>query len=60
MEREAVTFISPFDKPFSFGHLCVMDLDDQRFLEAAEGWLMLGNWIEANEELDRLPPERRA
>ena len=32
--------------------------NDQRQLEAAEGWLELGNWSEANEELERITPER--
>src|SRR5207302_2720054 len=29
---------------------------DQRHLEAARGWLMLGNFIEANVELDKITP----
>lgn len=29
-------------------------------LQAAEGWLELGNWSEANEELDRILPSLRA
>jgi tetratricopeptide (TPR) repeat protein len=33
---------------------------DQRFLDAAEGWLGLGNPIEANEEIERITPEMRA
>jgi hypothetical protein len=32
----------------------------QTHLDAATGWLELGNWHEANEELERLPPELRA
>ena len=32
---------------------------DQRYLEAARGWLMLGNWLEANEELERITPQMR-
>ena len=32
----------------------------QSHLDAATGWLELGNWTEANEELERLPPERRS
>jgi len=35
-------------------------LPDLRFLEAAEGWLELGNWQEANEELENIQPELRA
>ena len=31
-----------------------LDAADQRFLDAAEGWLGLGNWSEANEELERI------
>ena len=34
--------------------------NDQRQLAAAEGWLELGNWAEANEELERITPEMRA
>jgi predicted Zn-dependent protease len=33
--------------------------NDQRQLAAAEGWLELGNWQEANEELERITPEMR-
>jgi len=33
-----------------------MELTDQRFLEAAQGWLGLGNHIEANQELDQITP----
>jgi tetratricopeptide (TPR) repeat protein len=33
---------------------------NQRFLDAAEGWLGLGNPIEANEELERITPQMRA
>ena len=34
--------------------------NDQRQLAAAEGWLELGNWLEANEELELITPEMRA
>jgi predicted Zn-dependent protease len=34
--------------------------NDQRQLAAAEGWLELGNWQEANEELEQITPEMRA
>jgi hypothetical protein len=37
-----------------------LELDDQRQLEAAEGWLELGDWLEANEELERITPQMRA
>jgi predicted Zn-dependent protease len=37
-----------------------LGLKDQRQLEAAEGWLELGNWQESNEELERVTPEMRA
>ena len=37
-----------------------LPLPDSRHLEAAEGWLELGNWLEANEELERLSPQLRA
>ncbi len=37
-----------------------MDLDDRRHLEAAKGWIGLGNWSEANDELDRISPASRA
>ncbi len=33
---------------------------DRTQLDAAQGWLGLGNWREANEELDRIPPRLRA
>ena len=33
---------------------------DDFFLRSAEGWLELGNWLEANEELERITPEMRA
>jgi hypothetical protein len=33
---------------------------DKRHLDAAQGWLGLGNWREANEELEQITPERRA
>jgi hypothetical protein len=33
---------------------------DQRHLEAAEGWIELGNHLEANEELENITPEHRA
>jgi predicted Zn-dependent protease len=29
---------------------------DSAHLEAAQGWLELGNWLEANEELERIAP----
>jgi predicted Zn-dependent protease len=37
-----------------------LGLNDQRHLDAAEGWLELGNWLEANEELEHITPELRA
>lgn len=33
---------------------------DRRYFEAAQGWLELGNWIEADEELERITPHMRA
>ena len=36
------------------------DLKDQRHLQAAEGWLGLGDHLEANEELENISPEMRA
>src|SRR6266478_4626669 len=33
---------------------------DNLHLQAAEGWLELGNHIEAHEELDQITPQRRA
>lgn len=33
---------------------------EQIHLDAAQGWLGLSNWREANEELDRIPPRLRA
>ena len=37
-----------------------LDSSDQRHLDAAEGWLGLGDWHEANEELERIDPTMRA
>jgi predicted Zn-dependent protease len=37
-----------------------LELSDQRHLEAADGWLGLGNWREANEELERITPQMQA
>ena len=34
-------------------------LQDQRHLEAAQGWFELGNCIEATEELEQITPEMR-
>ena len=33
---------------------------NNKFLEAAEGWLGLGNYLEANEELEKIEPKLRA
>jgi tetratricopeptide (TPR) repeat protein len=33
---------------------------DSAHLEAAQGWLELGNWLESNEELERITPQLRA
>jgi tetratricopeptide (TPR) repeat protein len=33
---------------------------DRMYLEAAQGWLELGNYAEANEELERIAPPLRA
>ena len=33
---------------------------DKHHLRAAQGWLELGNALEANEELERIAPELRA
>ena len=35
-------------------------IQDQRYFDAAEGWLALGNCHEANEELEQLTPEFRS
>src|SRR5581483_10790195 len=37
-----------------------LDLSDQRQLDAAEGWLGLGDWKQANEELEQITPRMRA
>jgi predicted Zn-dependent protease len=37
-----------------------LGFSDQRQLDAAEGWLELGNWLEANEELEGISPKMRA
>ena len=36
-----------------------LELPDRQHLDAAQGWLELGNHIEADAELDRIHPERR-
>ena len=33
---------------------------EQRCVDAAEGWLGLGNWREANEEIENITPQFRA
>jgi tetratricopeptide (TPR) repeat protein len=35
-------------------------LQDQRFLDAAEGWLGLGDHLAANEEIEQIAPESKA
>jgi tetratricopeptide (TPR) repeat protein len=37
-----------------------LELQDRRYLEAAEGWLGLGDFREANEELECITPQMRA
>src|ERR1035441_11061527 len=37
-----------------------LELYDLRHLEAADGWLGLGNHVEADEELEQITPENRA
>jgi hypothetical protein len=37
-----------------------LEFQDQRQLEAAQGWFELGNCIEATEELEQITPEVRA
>lgn len=37
-----------------------LSLQDQRFLDAAEGWLGLNNYLEAHEELEQIMPVYRA
>ena len=37
-----------------------LELTDQRHLEAAQGWLELGNHLEANEELEQINAQYRA
>jgi hypothetical protein len=37
-----------------------LSAEDQRHLTAAEGWLELGDAVEANEKLERIAPEMRA
>jgi len=37
-----------------------LELCDRRHLEAAQGWLGLGNWLEANNELEEITPQYRA
>jgi len=33
---------------------------DELHFQSAVGWLELGNWLEANEELENITPEMRA
>jgi tetratricopeptide (TPR) repeat protein len=40
--------------------LKLLDIDDARHLNAAVGWLGLGDLVSANEELDEITPEARA
>ena len=37
-----------------------LPFEDQRCLEAAQGWFELGNHLEANEELENITAENRA
>lgn len=37
-----------------------ISLQDQRHFDAALGWLGLGNWEEANEELEKIAPQFKA
>lgn len=37
-----------------------LNLYDRRQLEAAEGWLGLGNWLEAGKELEQMSPAMQA
>lgn len=37
-----------------------LELCDQRHLDAAQGWLELGNSVEAFEELENITPQLRA
>ena len=36
-----------------------LPFEDQRYLEAAQGWFELGLQLEANEELENITPENR-
>src|SRR5271157_1237880 len=36
------------------------DIDDQRYFDAAVGWLGLGDWQTANDELEEISPAMRA
>jgi hypothetical protein len=37
-----------------------LPLEDQRHLEAAEGWLGLDDWVDANQELEQICPSLRS
>src|SRR5438128_11812210 len=37
-----------------------LEAENQRHLEAAQGWLGLGNWQDANNELENITPQHRA
>jgi hypothetical protein len=37
-----------------------LPVPDSHYLSAAQGWLELGNHLEANDELERITPELRA
>ncbi len=41
-------------------HMKPLEPPDTLHLQAAQGWLELGNYIEANEELEKITPELRA
>jgi len=53
-------FCSPRNKSISqFWTVKNLPHPDNKHLEAAEGWLGLGNWREANEDLEKIAPEHR-
>ena len=54
----AFTFLPHLDETFA-AKMKPLPNPDNRHLEAAEGWLELGNHLEANEELEKITPQLR-
>lgn len=61
---QSIIFASPVDVAHAFRYISFtlkeLNLYDRRQLEAAEGWLGLGNWLEAGKELEQMSPAMQA